>query len=71
MCESDNLCFFTIDLFGGIYISAASPFLPGGSGLFFFLGLVIILAFLFWGQIIKINTLYEHLRRHQKHTKQN
>ena len=48
-------------LLGGVYLTAASPFLPGGFGLYFFLGLVVVLGFLFWSHIIRVNSRLEHM----------
>lgn len=52
------LCLVLI-LCGGLYLSIASPFLPRGFGLFLFCGLIIVIGFILFNYIIKINSKME------------
>ncbi len=46
---------------GGGFFSAAAPYLPRGTALFLFLGLIFILAVFFWRQMIRLNNRLELL----------
>jgi len=54
------LC-ITVIFFGGIYLSAASSFLPKGVALYAFIGLVIVFSFFFWRHIVRVNSRLEQL----------
>lgn len=54
------LCIVVL-IFGGIYLSAASAFLPKGVALYSFIGLVVVFSFFFWRHIVKVNTRIEQL----------
>lgn len=54
------LCLVVV-LLGGIYLSAASAFLPKGVALFAFIGLVVIFSFFFWRHIVRVNSRLEQL----------
>jgi len=54
------LCLAVVFL-GGIYLSAASAFLPSGVALFAFIGLVIVFSMFFWRHIVRVNSRLEQL----------
>lgn len=54
------LCAMVI-IFGGIYLSAASAFLPKGVALYVFIGLVVGFSFFFWRHIVRVNSKLEQL----------
>lgn len=54
------LCAIVI-FFGGIYLSAASAFLPKGVALYAFIGLVVAFSFFFWRHIVRVNSRLEQL----------
>lgn len=54
------LCIVVV-LLGGIYLSAASTFLPTGVASIAFIGLVIVFSTFFWRHIVRVNSRLEQL----------
>lgn len=60
MLNTILLCIFVM-IMGGLYISAASPFLPRGVGLLAFIALIVSLGFFLWRYIVRVNSRIENL----------
>lgn len=52
--------FLVISVFGALYFAAASSYLPKGSALFAFCGVLLITGVVFWQRMVSVNSRLEH-----------